>query len=62
MPPTVKKVLHWLVWCFLIYAIITNPERAAYIVRAVWDIISQGFLNIGRFFNSIIGGDSGGGE
>ncbi|WP_187345605.1 hypothetical protein [Serinicoccus sp. CNJ-927] len=41
MPSTVKKVLHWLVWGFLIYAVITNPDRAADIVRAVWDIISQ---------------------
>lgn len=56
MPPTVKKILHFLVWGFLIYAIITNPERAADIVRAVWDIVSQGVLNIGRFFNDLIGG------
>lgn len=56
MPPMVKKVLHWLVWGFVIYAIITNPDRAADIVSAVWDIISQGFLNIGRFFNNLMGG------
>lgn len=55
MPPTIKKVLHLLVWGFLIYAVITNPDRAADIVRAVWDIISQGILNIGRFFNSLMG-------
>ncbi|WP_202863488.1 hypothetical protein [Ornithinimicrobium avium] len=55
MPPTVKKILHWLVWGFLIYAIITNPDRAADILRAVWDIISQSILNIGRFFNSLMG-------
>lgn len=56
MPPTVKKVLHWLVWGFVVYAIITNPDRAADIVGAVWDILSQGFLNIGRFFNNLLGG------
>jgi hypothetical protein len=52
----VKKVLHFLVWGFLIYAIITNPDRAADIVEAIWDIVSQGFLNVGRFFNNLMGG------
>lgn len=55
MPPIAKKVLFWLAMGFLLYAIITNPDRAADIVRAVWDIISQGFLNIGRFFNRLLG-------
>lgn len=56
MPATIKKILHILVWGFLIYAIVTNPDRAADIVRAVWDIISQGVLNIGRFFGSLLNG------
>lgn len=56
MPPTVKKVLHLLLWGFVIYAIVTNPERAADIGRAIWDILSQGVINIGRFFNSLLGG------
>ena len=55
MPATVKKVLHWLLWGFIIYAVVTNPDRAADIVRAIWDIISQGVLNIGRFFNNLLG-------
>lgn len=54
MPTTIRRILHWLVWGFLIYAVITNPDRAADIVRAIWDIISQGFLNIGRFFNQLM--------
>ncbi|MGC5584442.1 hypothetical protein ACQE98_15150 [Ornithinimicrobium sp. W1679] len=56
MPATVKKVLHWLLWGFIIYAVVTNPDRAADIVRAIWDIISQGVLNIGRFFGNIVDG------
>lgn len=55
MPTTIRRILHWLVWGFLIYAVITNPDRAADIVRAIWDIISGGFLNIGRFFNQLMG-------
>lgn len=54
--PTVKKLLLWLLFGFLIYAIITSPDRAADIVRAVWDIIVQGIVNIGRFFSAIVNG------
>ena len=54
MPPTVKKVLHWLVWGFLIYAIIVSPDRAADIVRTVWDILVQAVQSLGRFFDVLI--------
>ncbi|WP_269087293.1 hypothetical protein [Ornithinimicrobium sp. CNJ-824] len=33
-----------------------QPRTAADIVRAIWDIISQGVLNIGRFFGNIVNG------
>lgn len=56
MPATVKKVLLWLVFGFLLYAIITSPDRAADIVRGVWDVIAQGFVNIFRFFNTLLNG------
>ena len=56
MPSTVKKILLWLIFGFLIYAIITSPDRAADIVRDVWDIIAQGFINIFQFFNSLLNG------
>ncbi len=54
MPSTIKKILLWLVFGFLIYAIITSPDRAADIIQAIWDIIVQGFTNIGRFFGSLV--------
>lgn len=54
MPPTVKKVLVWLVVGFFIYAIITNSDQAADIVHAGWDIISQAVLNISRFFSGLM--------
>lgn len=56
MPPTVRGVLHFLVWGFLIYSIITSPDRAADIVGDVWDILSLGFLNVGRFAANLVGG------
>ena len=55
MPPTVKKVLQWLFWGFILYAIITSPDHAADIVRSVWTIVSTAFLNIVRFFNALLG-------
>lgn len=56
MPATVKKIIMWLIFGFLIYAIITSPDRAADIVRGVWDIIATGFSNIFRFFRSLMNG------
>lgn len=56
MPATVKKILLWLIFGFLVYAIITSPDQAADIVRGVWDVIAQGFINIARFFSSLMNG------
>ena len=47
-------ILIWLLFGFLVYAIITSPDRAADIVQAVWDIIAQEFTNIGQFFQSLL--------
>ncbi len=56
MPGKIKSVLWWLLFGFLVYAIITSPDRAADIVAAFWDIIEQGFKNIGQFFEALMGG------
>ena len=55
MPSKIKQILIWLLFGFIIYAIITSPERAADIVQATWDIIANGFRNIGQFFSSLMG-------
>lgn len=55
MPGKIKLILTWVVFGFLVYAVITSPERAADIVQAVWDIILAGFQNIGQFFESLLG-------
>ncbi|MGB5952487.1 MAG: hypothetical protein WBG57_08260 [Ornithinimicrobium sp.] len=54
MPGPIKRILLWLLFGFFIYAIITSPDRAADIVEAVWDIIADGFRNIGRFFDALM--------
>lgn len=55
MPSKIKQILLWLLFGFLIYAIVTSPDRAADIVQAVWDIIAQGFQSIGQFFQALMG-------
>lgn len=54
MPKNIKQILIWALFIFVIYAIITSPDRAADIVQATWDIIANGFGNIGRFFSSLM--------
>lgn len=55
MPGQVKKILQWIFWIFLIYAIFTDPQGAAGIVRAIWNIILNGFNNLAVFFNQVLG-------
>lgn len=55
MPPTVKRILVWIFWIFVIYAIFTSPDRAADLVLTVWEIIVNGFTAIGTFFNRLLG-------
>ncbi len=54
MPSQVKKVLQWIFWVFVIYAVFTSPDRAADIVRSIWDIIANGFHNLAVFFDRVL--------
>lgn len=54
MHPLVKKVLIWLLIAFVIYAILTTPNRAADIVIAVWDVVATAFTNLLRFFDALL--------
>ncbi len=51
-----KKIFWWVLLGFLIYAIFTQPDKAAAIVRAAWDIVVGGFNAILKFFNSLLNG------
>ncbi len=55
MPKTIKQILLWLLFGFLVYAIVTSPDRAADIIEAIWDVIAQGFQSIGQFFQALMG-------
>ncbi|WP_164545225.1 hypothetical protein [Antribacter gilvus] len=54
MPPKVKTALTWVVVIFLLYAIITNPEGSAEVVRAIWEVIVSAFAGFGQFFASLV--------
>ena len=53
MPPKLKTLLIWIVAIFLVYAIVTSPDRAADLVRALWDIVVSAFTSFGTFFTNL---------
>lgn len=53
MPSTIRRVLMLLVLAFLVYAVVANPDQAMDILRAVWDLLRESFLDIGRYLNRL---------
>lgn len=53
MPAKAKTLLIWLVVIFLIYAIVNSPDRAADIIKALWDVITNAFSAFGQFFSNL---------
>ncbi|MFV2143438.1 MULTISPECIES: hypothetical protein [Isoptericola] len=53
MPAKAKTLLIWLVVIFLIYAIVTSPDRAADIIKAIWDVIANAFGSFGEFLANL---------
>ncbi|GAB3085528.1 MULTISPECIES: hypothetical protein [Promicromonosporaceae] len=53
MPAKAKTLLIWIVVIFLIYAIVSSPDRAANIVTAIWDFITNAFSSFGQFFANL---------
>ena len=51
----VRRFLPWVLAAFLVYAVLVSPDRAADWVITAWDIILQGFRNIGQFFDALLG-------
>ncbi len=49
-----RKIILWVLLAFFVYAIFTNPDRAADIVANIWGLIVDGFNAILRFFNSLL--------
>ena len=53
MPPRAKTILMWIVVLFLLYTVISNPDRAASTVRSGWDFIYGAFAGFGKFFSNL---------
>lgn len=47
MLSTIRRVLLALVLAFVLYAVITNPDQATEIGRAVWDLLRAGWQSLG---------------
>ncbi|NHN56768.1 hypothetical protein G9U51_13380 [Calidifontibacter sp. DB0510] len=52
----IKKIVIWVAFAFLLYAIFTNPEKSAGVVHSIWELLASGVSNMGRFFRSIVNG------
>jgi hypothetical protein len=52
----VKKIIVFILVAFAIYAVITSPEKAADIVKTIWDLIWSAILSIADFFDALLRG------
>lgn len=55
VPAKLKTILLVVVVIFLVYAIVRDPERAANVLRAIWDLLYSTVEGFGRFFASLVG-------
>ncbi|SNV18959.1 hypothetical protein [Dermatophilus congolensis] len=49
-----KKVLWWLFIIFIVYSIFTSPNQSAEVVRALFDIIINGFRALSEFLQGVM--------
>jgi len=55
MPAKLKTILIVLVAIFLTYAVVRDPERAAAVIKSIWDLLYTTLEGFGRFFASLAG-------
>jgi hypothetical protein len=55
MPGKLKTILIVLVAIFLVYAVVRDPERAANVIKSIWDLLYSTFEGFGKFFASLAG-------
>lgn len=53
MPARAKSILMWIVVIFLIYAVATNPDRAAAVVEGIGSFIYSVFAGFSQFFSNL---------
>lgn len=55
MPSSIKKLLHWLAFGFVFYAILTLPVQAADFVSMIWSAAKGSVVNLGQFYSALVG-------
>ncbi len=55
MPATVKKVLIWIFWIFVVYALFTSPDLVGAIIRNAWTTLETLVTSMGIFFDRVMG-------
>lgn len=55
MPAKLKTILIILLAIFLTYAVVRDPERAANVVKSIWDLLYNTVDGFGKFFSSLAG-------
>lgn len=53
--PRIRRILQWLIIAFLVYAVVTSPNQAADILSTAWQIVVNGVVAIGKFFDTLLG-------
>ncbi|YAL83612.1 hypothetical protein ACMYYO_02045 [Dermacoccaceae bacterium W4C1] len=51
----VRQFVPWVIAAFLVYAVVTSPDKSADMVNNLWGILSDGVSNIGQFFSRLVG-------
>ena len=49
-----RRIVIIILVIFALYAVVTNPTKAADVVSAAWDIVWSGLVAITRFFDALI--------
>ena len=53
MPAKLKNIVIVLIALFLVYAVVRDPERAANVMKSIWDLLYSTIDGFGRFFASL---------
>ena len=54
MPAKIKTWLIWLTVAFMVFAVVRNPDKAADVVKAIWDLIYMTIYGFATFFSHLV--------
>lgn len=53
---TAKRVVTWVVVAFLVYTVVTSPEKAADLARGAFNGVAAAGAAVGKFFHALVSG------